>query len=390
MKNNFRDSGFIFALFIFTTLFLQAQNQDVDVIYLKNGKTISGKIVERIPDKTIVIETKEGIEFVDVVDIKRIQKEVISKIEGIAPLSGEAGSTLTLTGSFPPVQPMNTIVFIGKDSAEILLWEKNKIDVRVPNVEANDYVIVLQTGDQKDIARIAYSVIFKNERVRPLKKSSSTPQLQQRQQSQKQQALDINDEAYNLGGFWMILGYTIPLGDFAKTDFLNGGYAKKGFSVGFEGRIHLSRTFYIPLNFQVSYLGYNIEELQKQASMAISSEGKSHGIIWLTIGLGFAINVSPTTYFFASSDIGGTMVHRPDIQFGSPFAMKYNSVNTFTAGHGFQGGITFTDDVCFGYRMFISKPKHKVPISYSNSSQTNEFEIEQQSNVGMIFMSISW
>lgn len=378
MRKYFRIGGFISTLLIINTLQLYAQSQEVDVIYLKTGKIISGKIVERIPDKTVVIETKDGIEFVDYVDIKRIQQEFIPKIEGITPNSGAAGTTVSLTGSFPESQPKDAAVFFGEVQADILLWGKTKIEVSVPEIEPKDYVISLQLGTQKDFARIAYTVTNKIERTRIQKRIP-----------QKEIAPVIEEEGYNTGGFGMDIGYTIPLGDYGKAEGPNSGYAEKGVGVGFEGRIHLSRNFFLPMSFHVTYLSYNIDELQKQIPRTISSEGKSHGLIWFTLGLGFAIPLSSSTFLFISSDVGPTMVHRPDTRYGTTSYTQYNAVNTFTAGYGFMGGITFSDDVSFGYRFFSAKVKHKVEVSFSNMFAPQEIEIEQLAEIGQIYISFS-
>jgi hypothetical protein len=382
MRKFFKIGGFISTLLIINTLFLCAQSQEVDVIYLKTGKTISGKIVERIPDKTVVIETKDGIEFVDYVDIKRIQQEFIPKIEGITPNSGIAGATVSLNGSFPATQPKDAAVFFGEVEADILLWGKSKIEVTVPELTPKDYIITLKAGNQKDIARIAYTVTTVTAKI-------DRARLQKRI-AQKEVAQVVEEEGYNTGGFWGNIAYTIPRGDFKNTSGPKGSYPKTGPGFGFEGRIHLSQNFFIPINFHATTLSYNIDELQKQYPVPISSEGKSHGLIWFTSGLGFALPLSSSTFIFISSDFGPTMVHRPDLKIGTTSYYSYNSVNTFTTGYGFSSGITFADDFTFGYRIFSAKPKHKIQISSSNLIQTFEVEVEEQVQVGQIFIMFAW
>lgn len=379
METHFGLGRLFFALFFLPSIVLFAQNQEIDVIYLKSGKIISGKIVERIPDKTVVIETPDGMEFVDYVDIKRIQKEFVPKIDNVSPLAGDVGSTVSLNGSFPALQPKDAVVFLGSVPAEILQWTKTKIDIRIPVAEQNDYVISVQYGNQKEIARIAFT-------VKPAELQSST-----RVRGQKKPVpQETPDEGYTLNGFWMIIGYMMPRGDIAATEKVTDGFAKKGIGLGYEGRIQLSRNLYLPLNFQVSYLGYNVDELQKLIPVAVSSQGKSYGLIWFTGGLGFAIHLSPTTYLFGSGDYGITMVHRPDTKFGTVSYTNAKATNTFTGGYGYSAGITFSGDFTFGYRFFTAKPKHKVEISYSGSTVTNEVEIEQKTDVGMIYVMFSW
>lgn len=364
----------IFAL-LFLPLALLSQSQEIDVVYLKNGKTISGKIVERIPDKTIVIETKDGIEFVDYVDIKRIQKEFIPKITSLSPATVELGAILSINGSFPAAQPPNAVVLIGEQTAEIVQWRKEKIDVRVPLIEPKEYPITVQIGNQSDVARIALTI--------------SGRRFEQIRQQQKSPPPVVEEAGYDPGGMWVNFGYAMPTKEYGKTDGFNttSGYAKAGFSVGFEGRVPFSENLYMPISFQVANLGYNIDELQNQTSVPVSSTNKINGLIWLTGGLGFAVHLSSTSFLFASADYGLTMVHRPDTKFGTSGSVEFKSVNTFTGGYGFSAGITFGGDFTIGYRIFSAKPKHTVEVVITGDSNTREIEVEQPASIGMIYLS---
>lgn len=196
------------------------------------------------------------------------------------------------------------------------------------------------------------------------------------------------ESEYDPGGFWVLFGYMMPQQDYAKTDGFSAtnGYAKDGFSIGFEGRIALAQSLYMPINFQVANMGYNIEELQKQTSTTVSSENKINGLIWLTGGLGLAIHFSSESFMFISGDYGMTMVHRPDTKFGTSGSVEYKTANTFTPGYGFSAGFTL-GGVTIGYRIFSAKPKHKVEVAFSGSTQTQEVEIEQKVDVGMVYLS---
>ncbi|MHB1050392.1 MAG: IPT/TIG domain-containing protein [Bacteroidota bacterium] len=363
----------IFAL-LFLSFELLAQSQEIDVVYLKNGKTITGKIIERIPDKTIVIETKDGIEFVDYVDIKRIQKEFIPKITSLSSTNAEVGTILSINGSFPASQPQNASVLIGEMTAEIVQWRKEKIDVRVPLIEPKEYPITVHIGNQSDVARIAITISGRRELIRQQQKS--TPPV-------------VEDAGYDPGGMWVMFGYAMPTKEYGMTEGFNStsSYAKAGFSVGFEGRVPLSENLYMPINFQVANLGYNIDELKNQTSVPVSSTNKVNGLIWLTGGLGFAVYLSPESFLFASGDYGLAMVHRPDTKFGTTNSVEFTSTNTFTGGYGFSAGITFAGSFTIGYRIFSAKPKHKIEVLISGDSEPRQIEVEQPASIGMIYLS---
>ena len=363
----------IFAL-VFLSLELLAQSQEIDVVYLKNGKTITGKIIERIPDKTIVIETKDGIEFVDYVDIKRIQKEFIPKITSLSSTNAEVGTILSINGSFPASQPQNASVLIGEMTAEIVQWRKEKIDVRVPLIEPKEYPITVHIGNQSDVARIAITISGRRELIRQQQKS--TPPV-------------VEDAGYDPGGMWVMFGYAMPTKEYGMTEGFNStsSYAKAGFSVGFEGRVPLSENLYMPINFQVANLGYNIDELKNQTSVPVSSTNKVNGLIWLTGGLGFAVYLSPESFLFASGDYGLAMVHRPDTKFGTTNSVEFTSTNTFTGGYGFSAGITFAGSFTIGYRIFSAKPKHKIEVLITGDSEPRQIEVEQPASIGMIYLS---
>jgi hypothetical protein len=66
---------FLFLAFLLFSEYCSAQ-QDVDVIYLKNGSKIVGTIVEQVPNKQLKIRTRDGSEFVYTFDeIDMIRKE---------------------------------------------------------------------------------------------------------------------------------------------------------------------------------------------------------------------------------------------------------------------------------------------------------------------------
>lgn len=69
----------VFACAACSTLFIFAQGELQDVVYLKNGSIIRGTIVEQIPNKTIKILTADNSQFVVQMDeIEKITKEPVS------------------------------------------------------------------------------------------------------------------------------------------------------------------------------------------------------------------------------------------------------------------------------------------------------------------------
>ena len=56
----------------------QAQQQMQDVVYLKNGSIIRGTIIKQVPGISIIIQTKDGNQFVyRISDIQEIKKEQV-------------------------------------------------------------------------------------------------------------------------------------------------------------------------------------------------------------------------------------------------------------------------------------------------------------------------
>nr|MBS9774853.1 hypothetical protein [Tenacibaculum sp.] len=70
----------VFLLTISIMLFsniIFAQENNRDVVYLKNGSIIKGYIIEQVPNKTMTIQTIDGSTFVYPIDeIKKITKEI--------------------------------------------------------------------------------------------------------------------------------------------------------------------------------------------------------------------------------------------------------------------------------------------------------------------------
>ena len=75
-------AAIIFCI-IFTSMALSQQEYE-EVVYLKNGSVIKGTIIERIPDVSIKIQTKDGNIFVyQMEEIDRITKESTKPLEQV-------------------------------------------------------------------------------------------------------------------------------------------------------------------------------------------------------------------------------------------------------------------------------------------------------------------
>ncbi|MEW5798463.1 MAG: IPT/TIG domain-containing protein [Bacteroidota bacterium] len=372
MKNLYKSLFLIITLLLLSATDLFSQAKEVDVLYLKNGKVVSGKIIEKIPDKTVVIESSEGIEFFDFVDISRIEKEYIPVIESVSPSSGVVGSSVYITGMFPS-EPKNCKVFLGSQQVAIEAWRSDRITIKVPDVDEKSYAVAVQMGSQRDVHSNAFTV--------------TSPVSEQNYSSP---ASNSYNEGYNLGGFWFNFAYSTPNGEFKETTGQNAGFAKSGFGTGYEGRIHLSENLYMPLSFQFAYLGLNIDEMRNQSGSSLSSEDEAHYLMWFTLGLGVAINLSHSAYLFGSGDYGISLIHLPDLNYETA-NVKLESADTFAPGFAYSFGLTFTDAVTFGAKYFSAKPKHKVTITNSNSfpSSSMEREFEQPTKVGIFYISFA-
>lgn len=359
-------------------------SQELDVIHLKNGRSVSGTILERIPEKTVVIETKEGVEFVDFSEIRRIVKEFVPHVESFAPVTGAPGTVVRVNGTFPAQRPADGAVLFGETEAEVLTWTKERIDVRVPEGTIGNRTVSVVVGPHRDAARSAFSAGgVQGEAAAKRRAALSAPTAQKQVRAPEEEGIDLS-------GFWLTLGYVMPHDDLGMSDLPSMGFAKKGFNLGYEGRIHLTEFLYLPLSFQVVYMGIDTDALSSLTGTTVSSEGGSYGMVWFAPGAGLALPLSNNVHLHASVDYGVTMVHRPDRTIGSVPWTKQESANTFTSGLGFSVGITFIDAVIIGYREHTANPVHTVTVSNSMTTVTKEVEVEQKTSVGIVYVAFTF
>lgn len=66
----------LLILFLLATVYAEAQQPMIDVVYLHNGSIIRGMVIEQIPDESLKIETRDGSVFVyEMSEIQRIVRE---------------------------------------------------------------------------------------------------------------------------------------------------------------------------------------------------------------------------------------------------------------------------------------------------------------------------
>jgi hypothetical protein len=374
----------ITLLLITSATFLSAQNGEVDIIYLKNGKTVVGTIVEKIDGKTVVIETKEGTELIDYADIKEMVKEFVPTVSGLAPMTGNAGSSVVIYGSFPSSRPAKSSVEFGGVEATVTQWRKDKITVTVPGIGAGQHEVVVTIGGQKGIAEDKFTI------------SGVTQQQQQllQQRNRKMEAApsepvyqDVAPAGNQLNGFWWNFSMAKAQGVFGAVEGDDAGFAKNGFAFGFEGRVKVEENLFVPIGFQIASNDLNLDELNKNNPGAFESEDKSYLNMWITLGLGVSLNLSPTTYLFASADAGMLVSHRPDLEL-KVLDFKAEGADAFTGGYGYSVGFVAGNTVSFGMKYFTAKPTYTVSSSFGSGSSTEE-DLEQKTDLMLLFVAIN-
>lgn len=373
------------SLFLFasgTTLF--AQNGEVDIIYLKNGKTVIGTIVEKIDGKTVVIETKEGTELIDYADIKEMVKEFVPSVSGLAPMTGNAGATVVIYGSFPSSRPSKSSVEFGGVEATVTQWRKDKITVTVPPVGAGQHEVIVTIGGQKGVAEDKFTI------------SGTTQQQQQllQQRNRKMEAApsepvyqEVAPAGNQLDGFWWNFSMAKAQGAFGAIDGDDAGFAKNGFAFGFEGRVKAEENLFVPIGFQFASNDLNLDELNKNNPGAFESEDKAYLNMWMTLGLGVSLNLSPTSYLYATADAGLIFSHRPDLEV-KILDYKVESADAFTGGYGYSAGFVAGNTVSFGMKYFTATPAYTVSSKFGSGSSTEE-ELEQKTTLMLLFVAIN-
>lgn len=371
--------GYLVFFVLITVGLALAQDREADVIYLKNGKTMIGQIKERIPDKSVVIETKDGIEIVDFSDIDRIDREFFPAISAIFPTSGETGTNVYITGTFPSVQK-NARVYFNNSIIPIAAWKAEGITIKIPDgLQVGKYTVTVMIGNQKAAAKEFFTV---------LPKSDNTQQTV----SEYSRKRETGDDYSGLGSAFM-LAYTTPKGEFKQTGGGNSGFAKNGFGFGFEFRGRVSNNFYFPFGFAGYMNSIDLDAMNNAlgGSITASSEDKFYFTTVMHLGLGFLIPFSDDFNLYVSGE--GTIGYyvRPDLKFesGSTFSTNYESVSDWPVGFSYSAGIMLTNGTTFGYRYYSAKPNYTEKYTITGNTRTFETDREQPTDFGVFFIGIS-
>ncbi|NUN70805.1 MAG: IPT/TIG domain-containing protein [Bacteroidetes bacterium] len=379
-----RSAAVLLFLTLLFTAGLSAQNGEVDIIYLKNGKTVVGTIVEKIEGKTVVIETKEGTELIDYADIKEMVKEFVPSVSGLAPMNANAGASVVIYGSFPASRPAKSSVTFGGVEATITQWRKDKITVTVPALGSGQHEVVVTIGGQQGAAEDRFTL-----------SGGSTQQqqmLQQRNRKMEEKQSEPVQEEFapsgnQLDGFWFNVSMAKAAGVFGAVEGDEAGFAKNGYSYGFEVRAKVEENLFVPVGFQFATNELNLDELNKNNPGAFTSDDETYLHMWITLGLGVALNFSPETYLFASADAGLMVAHRPDLE-AKIIDFKVESADAFTGGYGYSVGLVAGNSFSFGMKYFTATPTYTISSSIGGNSA--EEELDQKTNLMLLFVAINF
>jgi hypothetical protein len=382
-KNNLTK---IYVLILFSMSFLNiciSQDKTVDVIYLKNGKTISGTIKERIEDKTVIIETKDGTEFVEMTDVKKIEKELIPTITSFYPSYGAVGTSVTISGQNfgKKTGSSNNGVKMGITTVKIVRWSDTQITFIVPELTLAPYSISVFNGVQIDVAQTQFEVIASIQ-----KEKVSAPKKELQSDDEKP------DDWKRIGVFIIYGAYSKPMAEFGSMDSQEpkAGYGQPGFAVGFEGRIALSDYLFIPIDLQTTVNNLNFDELSKASGANISSTDKAYVGVWASIGIGLAVPLSQRIYLFGSYSYGHMEHMYPDFKIQqSIYYVEYPSSKASSEGTGYSFGIT-SGALTIGYKVFSTTPTYELTPQSNIGYSTNVVKIEQPTSLALFYLGITF
>ena len=382
--------AFLVILVIFAIAsILIAQEKNQDKIYLKNGKVIIGNIIERIPDKAVVIETSSGTEIIDNDEIKKIGKynPAISNIE---PAFGAAGTTVKISGTdFGSTPNVNGVRF-GVTYATVNVWTDNEITVTVPSsIKPGSYEVSVLVDNETLKSPLNFEVRAGqfNTEVRSRQMNKAAEPVQQKVEETEEEGIS---------SFGMHFGYAKPQKELAETNgsgrlsSTSAGFAKPGFELGWEARIGLSSELYIPLNLQLVYLAFNKDEFKNSSSGDPTVTG-AYLFMPVTAGLGLALHLSPTSYLFFSGEYGGVLASVPKITWQTRSGEVYEEAKEkFSSGYGFSAGLTIDNSVTFGYTVFNAKPKYSFTNSSSSGPNTSSIDFEKPVSIALMYLGIAF
>lgn len=325
---------------------LSAQGREFDVIYKKDGTTVVGTILERIPDKTVVIEVNGETEFVDYSEIRNIAREFFPEITDVVPRSGEPGTLVTVRGAFPKQRPSNGAVMLGKERVTPEQWKADAVSFRVPeDMDAGTVPVTVIAGNQKAAAKQPFFVKAKTET--PVFSSPSS----------------YDASSYDDLGGAIFGAYTMPSGSFGATEGNDAGYAQGGFGFGIEGRVRIAENFYIPIGTIASFNGLDLEAMNSSigGTATVESESEMFTSIAIYAGLGLLVPLDDDVNLFVSGEAAFGFYELPDVTIRSTFfSSSVESETAFPFGFTWSAGLMFTDGTTLSYRMVIMKPNYEL------------------------------
>ena len=363
---------------VLTPYIALSQDHEADVIYLKNGKTIVGQIQERIPDKSVIIETREGIEIVDYSDIKKIEREFFPKITSLFPNEGEPGTSVVIAGSFPSQQRSNAKIYFGKTSIQSAQWKSGSITITVPDeTDPGSYSVTVQIGNQKAVSGTLFTV-----------KTSEADQGLARRGSSRQSSYD---QSYTDLGSSFNLSYVNPTGEFKETGGGNSGFAGGGAGFGFEIRSRIAENFYIPFGYNGFLNSIDLEAMKNAGGgfTDVTSDDEMYITFAFHLGLGFLLPLSDDFFLYASGEGTFGYYYRPDLKFtNSGGSVSYESASAWPFGFSWSAGFLFSNGMTLGYRYYSATPTYTEKYTFSGDYRTYENEREQPTTFGVLFLGI--
>jgi hypothetical protein len=371
----------LFAAFIclvLTPYIALSQDPEADVIYLKNGKTIVGQIQERIPDKSVIIETRDGIEIVDYSDIKNIEREFFPKITSLFPNEGVPGTSVVIGGTFPPQKRSNAKIFFGKTPVQTAEWKAGNITILVPeDTDPGAYPVTVQIGNQKAVSGTMFTV-----RVSEIEEGGA-----RRGYSQQ----GSYDQTYTDLGSSFNLSYSNPTGEFKETGGGNSGFAGGGGGFGFEIRSRIADNFYIPFGYSGFLNSIDLDAMKNSAGgfTEVTSEDEMYITVAFHLGLGFLLPLSDDFFLYASGEGTFGYYYRPDLKYtNSGGSVTYESASAWPFGFSWSSGFLFSDGMTLGYRYYSATPTYTEKYTFSGDYRTYEHEREQPTSFGVLFIGI--
>lgn len=162
--------------------------------------------------------------------------------------------------------------------------------------------------------------------------------------------------------------YNIPVGDFGGVDGGEGGYADKGWGIGFEKKTYFLKGLYFVSRSSYSWIPLNTEELSKDLEEATGLyneiDGGQHRPMIGTFGLG--LDFKPLQLFSVSVNAQGGILHN---------SFKPFDIKIYDNGPGSTVLVSdvykFDSDWAFGYSFGLDAQLFIIPNTLSIYASAN-------------------